>query len=78
MSIFSNILKKAFKVPEVDVNSLPLGSLLVDHLMKHGVKEVFKPLSDNDIKIIDKAIQIELYHRKTRAGIGMAYDSKSD
>ena len=78
MSIISKLLKMKIGVPEVDLNKLPLGSVLIQELQKNGVKEVFKALSDDDMKLIDKAVQIELYHRKTRAGIGVAYDSKSD
>lgn len=78
MSIISKLLKMKIGVPEVDLNRLPLGSVLIQELQKNGVKEVFKALSDDDMKLIDKAVQIELYHRKTRAGIGVAYDSKSD
>jgi len=46
-------------------------------LQKNGVKQVFKTLSDDDMKLIDKAVQIELYHRKTvsgNAGIGKGYE----
>lgn len=74
MSIISNFFKKKIGVPEVDLASLPLGSILMESLIKNGVKEVFKPLSDEDVKLLDKAIQIELYHRKSKAGIGIAYD----
>ena len=74
MSIFSKFLKKNIGVPEVDLNKLPLGSVLIQELQKNGVKEVFKALSDDDMKIIDKAVQIELYHRKTKAGIGKGHE----
>lgn len=78
MSIFSNLLKKKFLLPEVDINKLPLGSLLVEELAKSGTREVFKKLSDDDMKIIDRAVQIELYNRKNKvvdgnAGIGKGY-----
>jgi hypothetical protein len=75
MSIISNFLKKKMNVPEVDLASFPLGSMLMDSLIKNGVKEVFKPLSDDDMKLLDKAVQVEMYHRKSKAGIGIAYDS---
>lgn len=78
MSIFSKMFKKVVGMPEVDMNKYPIGSMLVNELIKNGVKEVFKPLSDNDMQILDKAIQVEMYHRKTRAGIGVAYDTKLD
>lgn len=80
MSIISNFLKKKIGVPEVDLSKLPLGSLLVESLVKDGIKEVFKPLSDEDMRIIDKAVQVELYHRKVKyetankAGIGKGYE----
>ena len=77
--IISNFLKKKIGVPEVDLASFPLGSMLMDSLIKNGVKEVFKPLSDDDMKLLDKAVQIELYHRLVRqsankAGIGKGYE----
>jgi len=79
MSIFSNFLKKKIGVPEVDLSKLPLGSMLMSELINNGVKEVFKPLSDDDMKLLDKAVQIELYHRQVRqsankAGIGKGYE----
>jgi hypothetical protein len=79
MSIFSNFLKKKIGLPEVDLSKLPLGSLLIEELSKNGVKQVFSALSDDDIKIIDKAVQIEIYHRQVRqsankAGIGKGYE----
>jgi hypothetical protein len=77
MSIISKLLKMKIGVPEVDLNKLPLGSVLIQELQKNGVKEVFKALSDDDMKLIDKAVQIELYHRKTiagNAGIGKGYE----
>lgn len=80
MSIISNFLKKKIGVPEVDISKLPLGSLLIEELVKNGVKEVFRPLSDEDIKLLDKAVQVELYHRQVKyevankAGIGKGYD----
>lgn len=77
MSIISKLLKKKIGVPEVDLNKLPLGSVLIQELQKNGVKEVFKALSDDDMRLIDKAVQIELYHRKTKignAGIGKGYE----
>ena len=78
MSIFSKILKKAVGVPEVDLNNLPIGTQLVNELIKNGINQAFKPLSDSDMKILDKAIQVEMYHRKSKAGIGIAYDTKLD
>jgi hypothetical protein len=80
MSIISNFLKKKIGVPEVDLASFPLGSMLMDSLIKNGVKEVFKPLSDDDMKLLDKAVQVEMYHRKVKvetankAGIGKGYE----
>jgi thiamine pyrophosphate-dependent acetolactate synthase large subunit-like protein len=79
MSIFSNFLKKKIGIPEVDLSKLPLGSLLIEELSKNGVKQVFSALSDDDMKIIDKAVQIEIYHRQVRqsankAGIGKGYE----
>jgi len=77
MSIFSNLLKKKLGISEIDLSTLPLGSILIQELQKNGVKQVFKALSDDDMKIIDKAVQIELYHRKTKpgnAGIGKGYE----
>jgi thiamine pyrophosphate-dependent acetolactate synthase large subunit-like protein len=79
MSIFSNFLKKKIGLPEVDLSKLPLGSLLIEELSKNGVKQVFSALSDDDMKIIDKAVQIEIYHRQVRqsankAGIGKGYE----
>jgi hypothetical protein len=79
MSIISNFVKKKIGVPEVDLSKLPLGSMLMSELINNGVKEVFKPLSDDDMKLLDKAVQIELYHRLVRqsankAGIGKGYE----
>ncbi len=78
MSIFSKLLKKKFGLPEVDVNKLPLGSLLVEELQKAGTREVFNKLSDEDMKVLDRAVQIELYNRRNKledgnAGIGKGY-----
>lgn len=78
MSIFSKMFNKVVGMPVVDISKYPIGSMLVNELIKNGVREVFKPLSDNDMQILDKAIQVEIYHRKTRAGIGVAYDTKLD
>ena len=80
MSIISNFLKKKIGVPEVDLSKLPMGSMLMESLIRDGVKEVFRPLSDDDMKLLDKAVQIEMYHRKTKyetankAGIGKGYE----
>lgn len=79
MSILSKFLKKKVGVPEVDLSKLPIGSLLIQELQKNGVKEVFSILSDEDMKIIDKAVQVELYHRMVKlgankAGIGKGYE----
>lgn len=77
MSILSKLFNKKIGIPEVDLNKLPLGSILIQELQKNGVKQVFKTLSDDDMKLIDKAVQIELYHRKTvsgNAGIGKGYE----
>ena len=78
MSIFSKLLQKKFKLPEVNINKLPLGSLLVEELKNSGTREVFKLLSDDDMKVIERAVQIELYNRKKEgldgnAGIGKGY-----
>jgi hypothetical protein len=80
MSIISNFLKKKMGVPEVDLSKLPLGSILMDALVNDGIKHVFGPLSDEDMKLLDKAVQVEMYHRKTKievankAGIGKGYE----
>ena len=73
MSIISKILNKTVGVPEVNLKPI-LGSQLIEELQKNGVKEVFKALSDDDMKIIDKAVQTELYNRKSKAGIGKCYE----
>lgn len=80
MSIISNFLKRKIGVPEVDLSKLPMGSMLMESLIRDGVKEVFRPLSDDDMKLLDKAVQIEMYHRKAKyetankAGIGKGYE----
>jgi hypothetical protein len=80
MSIISNFLKKKMGVPEVNINNLPLGSILMDALTNDGIKQVFGPLSDEDMKLLDKAVQVEMYHRKAKfetankAGIGKGYE----
>jgi hypothetical protein len=78
MSIFSKILNKVIKAPEVDLSKLPIGTQLVNELIFNGVKQAFKPLNDSDMKILDKAVQVEMYHRKIKAGIGVAYDTNPD
>ena len=41
MSIISNFLKKKIGVPEVDLASFPLGSMLMDSLIKNGYRVEF-------------------------------------
>lgn len=78
MSILSKLLKKTAGIPEVDLKPI-IGPKLMNELYLLGPKVVFGVLSDEEMKLLDKAVQVELYRRRElqpkegNAGIGKGY-----
>ncbi len=64
MSIFSQILKKKFGIPEVNLNKNPLTKMLIDDFTEDQFKAILKQMPKENLEQIIKLAQDVLKEKK--------------
>lgn len=64
MSVFSQILKKKFGIPEVNLNKNPLTKMLVDDFTEDQFKAILKQMPKENLEQIIKLAQETLKEKK--------------
>lgn len=64
MSVFSQILKKKFGIPEVNLNKNPLTKMLIDDFTEDQFKAILKQMPKENLEQIIKLAQETLKEKK--------------
>ena len=64
MSMFSQILKKKFGIPEVNLNKNPLTKMLIDDFTEDQFKAILKQMPKENLEQIIKLAQNVLKEKK--------------
>ncbi len=64
MSMFSQILKKKFGIPEVNLNKNPLTKMLIDDFTEDQFKAILKQMPKENLEQIIKLAQDVLKEKK--------------
>lgn len=64
MSVFSQILKKKFGIPEVNLNRNPLTKMLIDDFTEDQFKAILKQMPKENLEQIIKLAQETLKEKK--------------
>ena len=64
MSVFSQILKKKFGIPEVNLNKNPLTKILIDDFTEDQFKAILKQMPKENLEQIIKLAQETLKEKK--------------
>lgn len=64
MSVFSQILKKKFGIPEVNLNKNPLTKMLIDDFTEDQFKAILKQMPKENLEQIIKSAQDVLKEKK--------------
>ena len=64
MSVFSQILKKKFGIPEVNLNKNPLTKMLIDDFTEEQFKAILKQMPKENLEQIIKLAQETLKEKK--------------
>lgn len=64
MSMFSQILKKKFGIPEVNLNKNPLTKMLIDDFTEDQFKAILKQMPKENLEQIIKLAQETLKEKK--------------
>lgn len=64
MSVFSQILKKKFGIPEVNLNKNPLTKMLIDDFTEDQFKAILKQMPKENLEQIIKLAQDVLKEKK--------------
>ena len=64
MSVFSQILKKKFGIPEVNLNKNPLTKMLIDDFTEDQFKAILKQMPKENLEQIIKLAQNVLKEKK--------------
>ena len=64
MSVFSQILKKKFGIPEVNLNKNPLTKMLIDDFTEDQFKAILRQMPKENLEQIIKLAQETLKEKK--------------